>query len=142
DTPEQAREFVNSLASQNPDYVKIWFVVPSSAATSPAPGAAPSSPKPSATPDVAAAVAAFRPIVHAVVEESHRRKLRVAVHATELETARASAEEGADLLVHSVTDKLVDQRFVDLLKERGTMLTPTLVVFERYGRTFANKLNL
>ena len=28
------------------------------------------------------------------------------------------------------------------LKERGTILTPTLVVFERYGRTFADKLNL
>ncbi len=79
--------------------------------------------------------------MHAVVEESHARKIRVAVHATELEAARASVEEGADLLVHSVTDKLVDDQFVDLLKERGTILTPTLVVFERYGRTFANKLN-
>jgi imidazolonepropionase-like amidohydrolase len=86
--------------------------------------------------------AIFRPIVHAVVEESHRLKLRVAVHATELEAARASAEEGADLLVHSVTDKPVDDAFVKLLKEKGTILTPTLVVFERYGRTFANKLEL
>ncbi len=29
-----------------------------------------------------------------------------------------------------------------LLKDRHTILCPTLVVFERYGRTFANKLNL
>ena len=36
----------------------------------------------------------------------------------------------------------MDDAFVKLLKERGTILTPTLVVFERYGRTFANKLNL
>ncbi len=64
------------------------------------------------------------------------------MHATELEAARASVEEGADLLVHSVNDKLVDDAFVKLLKEKGTVLTPTLVVFERYGRTFANKLNL
>ncbi len=28
------------------------------------------------------------------------------------------------------------------MQTRGTMLTPTLVVFERYGRTFANKLEL
>src|SRR5204863_4540175 len=84
----------------------------------------------------------FRPIVHAVVEESHRLKLRVAVHATELEAARTSVEEGADLLVHSVTDKPVDDAFVKLVKEKGTILTPTLVVFERYGRTFANKLEL
>ncbi len=63
-------------------------------------------------------------------------------HATELEAARAAVEEGADLLVHSVTDKPVDDAVVRLMRERGTMLTPTLLVFERYGRTFANKLNL
>src|SRR5207302_4754589 len=50
--------------------------------------------------------------------------------------------KGADVLVHSVIDKLVDDTFVKLLKDRHTILCPTLVVFERYGRTFANKLNL
>src|SRR5205814_8940512 len=70
------------------------------------------------------------------------RRLRVAGHATELETARAAVEEGADVLVHSVIDKPVDDAFVKLLKDRNTILCPTLVVFERYGRTFANKLNL
>jgi hypothetical protein len=64
------------------------------------------------------------------------------VHATELEAARAAVEEGADLLVHSVTYKPVDDEFVRLMKEHGTMLTPTLVVFERYGRTFCHRLNL
>jgi hypothetical protein len=59
-----------------------------------------------------------------------------------LETALAAVEEGADVLVHSVTDKPVDDAFVKLLKDRHTILCPTLVVFERYGRTFANKLNL
>jgi imidazolonepropionase-like amidohydrolase len=119
DTPEQGREMVGKLAAKNPDYVKIWWIV-----------------------NAENPVEKFRPIVHAVIEGSHARKLRVAVHATELEAARASVEEGADLLVHSVTDRLVDDAFVKLLKERGTILTPTLVVFERYGRTFANKLNL
>lgn len=119
DTPEQGMQLVQKLAKESPDFVKIWYVV---------------------TPD--SPVEKFRPIVHAVVAESHRLKLRVAVHATELEAARASVEEGADLLVHSVTDKLIDEPFVRLLQERGTILTPTLVVFERYGRTFANKLEL
>ena len=80
--------------------------------------------------------------MRATIEESHAHKIRVAVHATELETARAAVEEGADILVHSVTDKPVDDAFVRLLKEKHTILCPTLVVFERYGRTFANKLNL
>ena len=119
ETPEQGVQFVQKLAKEKPDYVKIWYIV-----------------------NAENPVEKFRPVVHAVVVESHRLKLRVAVHATDLEAARASVEEGADLLVHSVTDKLVDDAFVKLLKERGTILTPTLVVFERYGRTFANKLNL
>ncbi len=51
-------------------------------------------------------------------------------------------EEGADVLVHSVTDKPVDDAFVKLLNDRRIILCPTLVVFERYGRTFASRLNL
>jgi imidazolonepropionase-like amidohydrolase len=142
DTPEQGREMVRKLAAQNPDYIKIWYIVPGvQPASSSTPQAnASASPTPGQSDVDRAAI--FRPVVHAVVEESHRLKLRVAVHATELEAARASAEEGADLLVHSVTDKPVDEAFVKLLKEKGTILTPTLVVFERYGRTFANKLEL
>ena len=119
DTPEQAREFVRKLAEQKPDLVKIWYIV-----------------------DKDHPVESFRPIVRATIEESHAHKIRVAVHATELETARAAVEEGADILVHSVIDKPVDDAFVKLLKDRHVILCPTLVVFERYGRTFSHQLNL
>ena len=119
DNPDQAREFVRKLAAQNPDLVKIWYIV-----------------------DKDHPVDSFRPIVRATVEESHAHKIRVAVHATELETARAAVEEGADILVHSVVDKPVDDAFVKLLKDRHIILCPTLVVFERYGRTFSHQLNL
>ena len=119
DTPDQAREFVRKLAAQNPDLAKIWYIV-----------------------DKDHPVDSFRPIVHATVEESHARKIRVAVHATELDTARAAIEEGADVLVHSIIDKEVDAAFVKLLKDHRIILCPTLVVFERYGRAFANRLNL
>jgi imidazolonepropionase-like amidohydrolase len=119
DSPEQARTFVRKLAEKKPDLVKIWYIV-----------------------DKDHAVDSFRPIVRATIEESHARKIRVAVHATELETARAAVEEGADVLVHSVVDKPVDDAFVRLLKERNVILCPTLVVFERYGRVFSHQLNL
>ena len=135
ETPEQGREFVRKLATQQPDYVKIWYIVPP-----PSPASSPGA-SPAAGQSDAERVAIFRPVVHAVIEESHARKLRVAVHATELEAARAAVEEGADLLVHSVTDKPVDEAFVRLMQSHGTMLTPTLVVFERYGRTFVHQLN-
>jgi imidazolonepropionase-like amidohydrolase len=119
DTPDQAREFVRKLAEQKPDLVKIWYIV-----------------------DKDHLIDAFRPIVRATIEESHAHKIRVAVHATELETARAAVEEGADVLVHSVIDQPVDDAFVKLLKDRHVILCPTLVVFERYGRTFSHQLNL
>jgi imidazolonepropionase-like amidohydrolase len=119
DNSEQASEFVRKLAAQNPDLVKIWYIV-----------------------DKDHPVDSFRPIVRATIEESHAHKIRVAVHATELETARAAVEEGADVLVHSVIDKPVDDAFVKLLKDRHVILCPTLVVFERYGRTFSHQLNL
>src|SRR5437868_482506 len=119
DGPEQAREFVRKLAEQKPDLVKIWYIV-----------------------DKDHPVDSFRPTVRATVEESHAHQIRVAVHATELETARAAVEEGADILVHSVVDKPVDDAFVKLLKDRHIILCPTLVVFERYGRTFSHQLNL
>src|SRR5881398_2777614 len=119
DTPDQAREFVRKLATQKPDLVKIWYIV-----------------------DQDHPVDSFRPVARATIEESHAHKIRVAVHATELETARAAVEEGADILVHSVIDKPIDDAFVKLLKDRHTILCPTLVVFERYGRTFSHQLNL
>src|SRR5213596_2966724 len=119
DNPEQAREFVRKLTDQKADLVKIWYIV-----------------------DADHPVDSFRPIVRATIEESHAHKIRVAVHATELETARAAIEEGADVLVHSVIDKPVDDAFVKLLKDRHVILCPTLVVFERYGRTFSHQLTL
>ncbi len=118
DTPDHARAFVRKLADQKADLVKIWYIV-----------------------DQDHPVDSFRPIARATIEESHAHKIRVAVHATEVETARAAVEEGADILVHSVYDKPVDDAFVKLLKDRHTILCPTLVVFERYGRTFSHQLN-
>ncbi len=49
DTPDQAREFVRKLAPQNPDLVKIWYIV-----------------------DKDHPVDRFRPIVRATVEESQK----------------------------------------------------------------------
>lgn len=118
-TADEARALVRKLAGEKADYIKIWFVVDG--------------------PD---AVERFRPVLRATVEESRAQKIRVAIHATELEAARASVEAGADLLVHSINDKDIDDAFLALTKERGTILTPTLVVFERYAQTFAQQLKL
>jgi imidazolonepropionase-like amidohydrolase len=118
-TPDEGRAAVRKQAAEKPDLIKIWYII-----------------------DKDTSIDGFRPTVRAVIDESHQLHLRVAVHATELETARAAVEEGADILVHSVVDREVDDQFIQLLKQKATILIPTIVVFERYPRCFAQQLNL
>jgi imidazolonepropionase-like amidohydrolase len=107
--PAGARELVKREAARLPDLVKVWFIY--------RPG-----------DDLAAGKA----IVAATVEEARASGLRVAVHATQLETARAAVEAGAAVLVHSVTDKPVDDAFVKLLLDRRVVYIPTLFVGSGY----------
>ena len=116
-TPEAARQEVQEQVDAGVDLIKIWYIVRESPAD-------------------------YRPVVEATVDEAHAAGKRVAVHATQLETARAAVEAGADILVHSVFDEPVDDNFVDLLKENDVLYTPTLMVRERYSQTFAQQLDL
>lgn len=116
DTPEQARELVRQQAEKKTDLIKIWFVV-----------------LPGETTEK------HLPIIKAVIDESRRHNLRVAVHAPELETARAAVREGADILVHSVEDKPVDADFIRLVKEKNVIYIPTLSVYQGYRKTFTQQ---
>jgi imidazolonepropionase-like amidohydrolase len=109
--PEAARAMVRAQAARNPDFVKLWYVVP-----------------PGQTPD------AWLPVARAAIDQAHALGLRVAVHATELETARASLRAGADVLVHSVVNADVDDDLVKLLKARDVPYVTTLTVFGGYAR--------
>jgi imidazolonepropionase-like amidohydrolase len=119
ETPEEARSLVRREAAEMPDLVKVWFVL--------GPGAS---------------VAELEPIVRAAIEESHAHGVRAAVHATELETAKAAIRAGADILVHGVSDRPVDDEFIQMVKERGVIYTTTLVVFEGYDKVFAHQATL
>ena len=112
-SPDHARELVRHELPKKPDYVKIWYVV-----------------RKGETPQQ------FLPIVSAVIDESHKHGVRVAVHATELETARAALSAGADILVHGVDDKPVDPDFIALLHKRNAIYSTTLTVMGNYRRTF------
>jgi imidazolonepropionase-like amidohydrolase len=109
-SPEMARELVRKQLAYEPDLIKIWFIVP---------------PDGNFAPNL--------PVIEATIEEAHAAGVRVAVHATELEAARAAVQAGADILVHSVDDAPVDEAFIALVKESGTIYTTTLVVMEGYG---------
>jgi imidazolonepropionase-like amidohydrolase len=62
----------------------------------------------------------------AVLAKAHEQKLRLAVHVVYLDDAKAAAGAGADMIAHSVRDKLVDAEFAKLMKARDACYCPTL----------------
>lgn len=123
------RKAVRDQLPLQADFIKIWYIVMGK--------------------DVEAAARKNLPLVKAAIDEAHLHGKRVAVHATERITAQLAVEAGADFLVHSVDDELITDAFVKLLKEKKTVLCPTLVVVGNYdkvlGDTYSfstNELNL
>ena len=109
-TPEGARALVARELARQPDFIKVWYIH--------RPG-----------DDLAAQEA----IVRATAEAAHAAHVRLAVHATELVTAKSALRAGADYLVHSVEDVPVDAEFLKLARERHALYCPTLFVFTSYG---------
>ena len=117
-TAEEARLLVKQCADKKPVFMKIWFIYqPESFASD--------------TEKVAA-----------VIEESKKLGLRVAVHATELETARTAVKLGADILVHSVWDKNIVEEFITFLKQNNVIYIPTLMVRKGYRDVFRARLEV
>lgn len=73
-------------------------------------------------------------IYRAVIDESHKRKLRTAVHLFYLDDAKSVLEAGADMIAHSVRDADVDAGVIAQLKARNVCVVPTLM---REVSTFA-----
>ena len=113
-TAAEGRAYVQNELPLRPDFIKIWYIVLGRNKDSSA--------------------RASLPLVQAVIDEAHRHGRRVAVHATERITALLAVGAGADYLVHDVEDEPVDASFIQLLKARGTVLCPTLVVAGNYER--------
>jgi imidazolonepropionase-like amidohydrolase len=110
---EEARALVQKQIPFKPDFIKVWYIVlPSQSAES--------------TFD----------IVKATVDEAHKNNIRVAIHATQLNTAKFAIKAGADILVHGV-DNPVDEDFEKMLIENQVVYIPTLMVSSQYGETFA-----
>lgn len=74
--------------------------------------------------------------VRAVAEEAAASDLPLIVHATSLREAKVALSAGVHLLVHGVDDQLVDEEFISLAKNHGTIYTPTLLVSGGYLRMF------
>jgi imidazolonepropionase-like amidohydrolase len=73
------------------------------------------------------------PAWRAVIDEAHKRNLKVAVHIYSLADAKATLEGGADFIAHSVRDLPVDEGFMTAMKNRDVCYSPT---FTREISTF------
>ncbi|MEO5947263.1 MAG: amidohydrolase family protein [Chitinophagaceae bacterium] len=110
-----------SVRDQHPlktDFIKIWYIVLDS--------------------DLEKGARKNLPLVKAAIDEAHKNKLRVAVHATQRITAQLAVEAGADFLVHSVDDEILSNEFVQLLKKSKTVLCPTIVVVGNYDKALGD----
>ena len=115
-TPAESRTLAARLLEKKPDYVKVWFIYRKGDD-----------------------LAAQETIVKAAGDAAHAAGVRLAVHATELVTAKAAMRAGADYLVHSVTDELVDDEFLALARKGNVLYCPTIFVFASYQLALSNQ---
>ncbi len=78
-------------------------------------------------------------IVRAAGDAAHAAGVRFLVHATELDVAKAALRAGADILVHSVFEKPVDDEFLALAAQRRAVVVPTLWVTAGYAAVLSGK---
>lgn len=87
-------------------------------------------------------------VSRAVIQEAHKRGLRVATHLFYLADAKFLLASGSDLLAHSIRDADVDAEVIAALKSRDVCVTPTLMrevsmfVYESTPEWFSDPLFL
>ncbi len=117
--PKSSRKLVRDQLALKADLIKIWYI------------ASPDRPAEDSYDTVAA-----------IIDEAHKGGVRVAIHATQLETARLAVKAGADILVHTVDDKAVDDTFVKALKSSDVIVMTTAVVYEHIGQLRSREVEL
>ena len=65
-------------------------------------------------------------VYRAVIDEAHKRNLRVAAHIFYLDDAKDLLKAGVDMIAHSVRDKDLDDETIALMKARNVPYCPTL----------------
>jgi imidazolonepropionase-like amidohydrolase len=102
--PAEGRKAVEELAAHKVDIVKIWVDTRDGKYKK-------------LTPE----------IYGAVIDEAHKRGLRVTAHLFDLEDAKGLLRAGVDALAHGVRDRDIDDEFVAMFKARPSLvLTPNL----------------
>lgn len=65
-------------------------------------------------------------VYSALIDEAHKRNLRVAAHLVNLADAKGLVNAGLDVIAHSIRDRDVDAAFIADLKRRNVGYIPTL----------------
>lgn len=75
-------------------------------------------------------------VYHAIINEAHKRNLKVAAHVYYLADARRLVDDGVDFLAHSIRDSVVDDSFLAMMKQKNVVYIPTLVL-EKFANAYA-----
>jgi imidazolonepropionase-like amidohydrolase len=103
-TEAEARNAVKELAAHNVNIVKIWVDTRDGKYRK-------------LTPE----------LYGAIIDEAHRRGLRVTAHIFDLEDAKGLIRAGVDALAHGVRDQDINEELVAMFRERPNLvLTPNL----------------
>lgn len=103
-SPAEGRSRVEELAAQKVDIVKIWVDTRGNK-------------YPKVTPE----------IYSAIIDEAHKRGLRVSAHIFDMIDAKGLMKAGLDAFAHGVRDKDIDDETLAMFKQRRNLiLTPNL----------------
>lgn len=107
-TPDEARAAVRSMAAEKLTHVKIW--VDDRRGT-----------YPKMPPEV----------YNAIIAEAHARGMKVHAHAIQMADQKAVVRAGADVLVHTVGNAMVDDELLGLIREHKPYWTTVLGLGDR-----------
>ena len=106
---------MDSLVKQKPEFVKIWV------------------------DDFGGKYTKMDPAIYKeIIQEAHKRGLRVAAHAYYLSDARQLVNDGVDVIGHSIRDSVIDNALIQQIKSRGIAYIPTLSLDE-FAYIYARK---
>ena len=108
-SPEEARRDVDEMAGRHPDLIKMWI------------------------DDSLGKLPKMQPAIYqAVIDEGHKKSLRVAAHLYYGADAQRLVENGIDVIAHSVRDAAIGPETVRLIKSRHVYYIPTLQLEESF----------
>lgn len=114
-TPEEAIAGVDEMAKLKPAVLKMWV------------------------DDFGGSVPKMKPEIYkAIIQEAHKKGIRVAAHLYYLADAHSLVDAGIDIIAHSVRDKDIDDALLQKMKQKGVVYIPTLSLDE-YAYIYARK---